>query len=470
MKRPLAILICAALGACAHDTAPPRAAPAVPAHFSSAVGGAAPGADAWAALGDAGLTAWIERVWAGNTDIAAGLARLDAAAADLRAATAEQSPRVALETSVERRKLSKFDQGESDADTRNPATRYAGQLTLGYELDLRGRVRAAVRAGQAERAASGHDLTALRLSLARQTAELWLARAELHAAAGLAEDSARLRRQWRQGEQARLGAGLSNANPLRQQDSESVGADLLVQRQRDAAQRIERGLCLLAASMPADCALPPAQPLRQLRLPAVGNAVPAQLLQRRPDLAAAQARYDAARARIDEADAARWPALTLGGAVGINAGGLGALRKSGASSWSLMPQLELPLFDGGRRQADLARAKSAAAEQYAQWHGSIARAVHEVEDSSAAVLHSQVNYAARQRQHAIAEAQLDSVRRARRAGMVHGSAEWSAHLAQLQAEQDSVAARHEQLLAAVNLIAALGGGWDGAAEAAPRRP
>lgn len=466
MKRALAIALCCALGACAHTT-PSREAPALQERFSHAMPGEAPGPDAWAALGDPGLSDWIARVWAANTDLAAALARLDAAAADLRAAGAARAPGVTLASSVERRKLSGFDQGLLDGDSApgNPATRYATQITLGYELDLRGRLRAAVRASQAEQAASGHDLAALRLSLARQTAALWVERAELRASVALAEESVRLRQQWRQTEQARVRAGLSTASAVREQDSESVALELLVKQQRDALQRIERGLCLLAASIAAECAAPVGQALESLRLPAVGNAVPAQLLQRRPDLAAAQARYDAARARIDEADAARWPALTLGGVIGINAGSWGGLQKRGAAHWSLMPQLELPLFDGGLRQANLARANAAAAEQYAQWHGSIARAVHEVEDSSAAVLHSQVTYDARQRLRIISETQLESVRRARRAGVVNGHAEWRAQLVHLQAEQDSLAARREQLQAAVNLIAALGGGWDGAASA-----
>lgn len=471
MKRALAIVVCCALGACAHTT-PGREAPALQGSFGHPLPGEAPGAEAWAALGDTGLTEWIERVWAGNTDMSAAVARLDAAAAELRAAGAARTPQLALGASVERRKLSAFDEGVLDGQTGpgNPATRYATQLTLGYELDLRGRLRAAVRASQAEQTATGHDLTALRLSLARQSAELWVARAELRAATLLAEKSVDLRRQWRQAEQLRLEVGLSNADPLREQDREGVAVELLVKQQRDALQRIERSLCLLAASITADCGLPPGQPLAQLRLPAVGNAVPAQLLQRRPDLAAAQARYDAARARIDEADAARWPTLTLGGLVGVNAGSWGGLRRSGATGWSLMPQLELPLFDGGRRQADLARAKAGAAEQYAQWHGNIARAVHEVEDSSAAVLHSQNVYDARQRQRAITQTQLETVQRARRAGKVNGNTEWRAQLAHLQAEQDSLEARRDQLQAAVNLIAALGGGWDGAAiAAAPRQ-
>ena len=123
---------------------------------------------------------------AGNTDLAASLARLDAARAELGVVNADRYPKLDFEQTVERRKLSKFDLGEVGEDTANPSTRYSTRLALAYEVDLRGRISAAVRAGRADLKASGGDRDALQLSLARQTAELWLTRAELIADVDLA--------------------------------------------------------------------------------------------------------------------------------------------------------------------------------------------------------------------------------------------------------------------------------------------
>ena len=223
---------------------------------------------------------------------------------------------------------------------------------MAYEIDLRGRLAASLRAGKAEQSANQFDLAALRLSLARQTAELWLSRAELQSNLESTQQTLQLRQHWRQAEQAKFKSGLSNWQTVQEQESNLLNASLLLSKQKEALQSVERSLCLLANAMPSNCRLPAAKTLSSLTLPQFGNGLPAQLLQQRPDLAAAQARYDAARARIDEANAARWPSLSIAGVLGVNAGNPAGLLKQGASNWSLMPQLSLPILDGGRREAE----------------------------------------------------------------------------------------------------------------------
>jgi outer membrane protein TolC len=105
----------------------------------------------------------------------------------------------------------------------------------------------------------------------------------------------------------------------------------------------------------------------------------------------------------------------------------------------------------------LARAKANTQLQYTLWHSSITRAVHEVEDNASSLLANQKNYQFRVQQRDIATANLTNVKRARGAGLVNGTAEVIAQLAQVQAQQEYNAAYRDQLLAAVNLIAALGG-------------
>ncbi|MGR2662267.1 efflux transporter outer membrane subunit [Chromobacterium haemolyticum] len=468
MMRPIALLLLLllALGGCA-GMEPSRPAPALPERYSQALPGHAPDAQAWDGFGDPGLSRWIATVREGNIDLAASLARLDAARAELGVLNADRYPKLDFEQSVERRKLSKFDLGEVGEDTANPSTRYSTRLALGYEVDLRGRVSAAVRAGRADLKASGGDLDALGLSLARQTTELWLTRAELAADIELLREAARLRQRLLAGVAAKRRVGLASGRQLLEPDSEASEAARLLAQQGDALKRVERSLCQLAAQMPNACGLPPARPLRELRLPEVGGEVPARLLQRRPDLSAAQARYDAARARIDEAEAARWPSLTLNGGLGISAGSWSALRGSKVLNWSLLPQLDIPLFDAGKRKAEAQRAHFAAAEQYAAWRGAVTRAVYEVEDAAAAAHFAGTDQEAKQRQYVDASRRLRAERDARGVGLSDGQAEWRAQLAQLQAEQGVQGARRQQLLAAANLIAALGGGWEGADKTTP---
>ncbi|WP_137936802.1 efflux transporter outer membrane subunit [Chitinivorax sp. B] len=458
MKYTLPLIGCALLSACAQVT-PPNTPLTLPDRYATPVAGSLPTGDAWASLGDPGLTQWIEQVWARNTDLAAGVARLDEAQAELTVITADRYPKLDFEHSAERRRQSKYDLGEVSEETKNPSTRHASQLVFGYELDLRGRIRAAIRAGEADRAARQFDHTALRLSLARETATLWFNRAELQHNLTLANQQLTLQRQILDSTQRKRRAGLLSGNQLHTLEQELNEVDWQLRQENDALQRVERSLCQLAAMTPTDCRLPEGKPLDQLRQPAVGNAVPAELLQRRPDLAAAQARYDAARARIDEAEAARWPALTLAGVLGVSAGNWAGLRRHNARNWSLMPQLAMPLFDAGRLLAEADKARSTAAESYASWHGAILQAVHEVEDAAATLQYAAQQDDNRQQQQAIADRQYRATEQARRVGLGTAQAEWQAGLQRLQSAKARSAAQRERLQSTVALISALGGGW-----------
>ncbi len=450
------------LTACSQLT-PPRAAPAVPAQFSVSLAANVASEPTWTNFGDAGLSTWISQVWTSNSDVRLGLARLDSAAIDLRLVRAQQSVGVNFEQTAERRKISKLDLGEGES--KNPSSRYASQVSFGYEIDLRGRLAAMLKATEAEQTANRFDLLALRLSLARQTAELWLSRAELHANIETTQKTIQLRQQLLQTEQRKVRAGMSKTEALLEHDSALVSAKLLLNKQQQGRQSVERNLCLLANIVPSECRLPVGKPLAALSLPQMANGVPAQLLQQRPDLAAAQARYDAARSRINEAEAARWPSLSIAGVIGLNAGTPAGLLKKGANNWSFMPQLSLPLFDGGRRQAELEKNKSSAEQQYLQWHAAITRAVHEVETSTASLLESQQSERDLQALRGITSRQLDKEQQARKAGLGIAQNEWRSQLALLQVEQESNTARHAQLLANVHLQAAIGGAWQNSKEA-----
>lgn len=467
MNRALIALLALALGACATQT--PRATPAVPASFTAPMMGAIPDASAWERFGDAGLAAWIHQVWANNPEIEAAVARLDAAAAEARAIGADWLPNVDGEASVERRKLSELDPDQSspfqtaeefgEPPPKNPRNRHARRATLNYELDLRGRVRAAVRAGEAEREASRFDREVLRLSLARQTAELWFTRAELAAGLSLAERTAQATdRLWRSEEQKRA-VGLATGVSVAEQQVRAAQAEAARIAQAEVLRRAENELCALAALAPVDCRLPPHESLSRLTVPDTGNDIPAGLLQRRPDLAAAQARYDAARAQVDQAKAMRWPALTLAGEIGASAGTWSDLTRSQASSWFLLPQITVPLFDGGRLRANVSRAEAGVAEQLAQWRAAITRAVLEVENAGLSLAAAEEQRIVNERELSAAERQWQAVQAARAVGLQNNQTVLAAEIQRLQAESRSLATHRQELVAGANLIAALGGGW-----------
>ncbi|MBB5016765.1 multidrug efflux system outer membrane protein [Chitinivorax tropicus] len=458
MKHWAPIALCGMVLGCNQMT-PPQPLPTLPDQFLQPVQGTMPDANPWRMLGDPALSQWIEQVQSSNTELQAGLARLDAAKAELAGISAAQYPTLDWEHSVERRKQSKYDLGETIEDPKNPNNRHASQLVFGYELDLRGKIRAAIRAGEAEQRANRFDLQALRLSLARQTADLWLMRAELSSMARNIATQRALLAERQQVLQRKRQVGLLAADPLRDEARQLDELDLQALHIEQQRLRAERSLCQLAAQSHAGCKLPVGRAMADMAIPSIGTSVPAALLQRRPDLAAAQARYDAARARIDEAEAARWPALTLAGVLGVSAGNWAGLRRDNAKNWSLMPQIAAPLFDAGRRRAEVDQARSLAGASYAQWHGAIINAVNEVEDAAQTMTWATDTVHRRQSLWQLADKQWKAAQTSRRAGLNDGLQVRQAQLALLTAEQAQLTARREQLQASVALIAALGGGW-----------
>ena len=458
------LLLLAALAilssACA-TTPVPVDLPVPPPSYVAVISGALPSKAAWAGFGDVGLTEWITQVQAHNTDVTIGLARLDASAAQVRAVASEAMPRVDAQVTLERQKVSR-DPGFIDLDPplRNPSNRISAQLILGYEIDLRGRVKHAKRASQADHEADGFDLRALHLSLARQTALLWFARAHRAAEVEVALQNQENKRVLYEGEEARRTVGLISGSALGDLAVQLAAAQAEVIGLRAALQKVNRGLCQLAALSPSECRLPLALPLTHLQIPVVGAGLPAALLERRPDLAAAQARYDAARARVNSAQAMRWPSLTLSGLLGVSGANESDLTKPDALMWSLMPQLLVPIFDAGRRKADVSRAEAQAVEQVTVWRAAVIRAVHEVENAAATMAAAEVQTQARLQQLSVAEHQLAATRAKRSVGRGALRDVLISNLAMQSAKTQWLTVRVDHLSASAELIAALGGGWE----------
>jgi multidrug efflux system outer membrane protein len=202
-------------------------------------------------------------------------------------------------------------------------------------------------------------------------------------------------------------------------------------------------------------------------LPAIPAGLPSTLLERRPDIAAAQRTMEAANARIGVARAAMFPALNINAA----GGGVGATMADvfnwSSRSWVLGALLSLPIVDGGRNKANVTRSEAALEESVAAWRQSVLVAFAEVEDNLAGV-------------RILAEqgAQVDdAVRSARRSAELARKlydAGRSSYLDLLDAqrnlaavERSAVQLRGNQALTTVALIRALGGGWDAPAQAMP---
>jgi multidrug efflux system outer membrane protein len=243
-------------------------------------------------------------------------------------------------------------------------------------------------------------------------------------------------------------------------------AAMTAQRLRAAS---EHSLAVLLGKTPAEFSMP-ASALQavNLRIPA---GLPSSLLERRPDIAAAERAMAAANARIGVAKSAFFPSLSLTGTGGFESSSVGNLFKWSSRSFLLGPltgtALSLPIFDGGKRRGDLANAKATLEEQAAAYQQKVLSAFREVEDnlSTLRILEDQTQtqdkaVASASKAASLLRSQYDE-------GQTSYLDVLDAQRTVLNARRDAVQLQGLQAIATVNLIRALGGGWDDTANVKP---
>lgn len=443
--------------------APPLKLPDVPLaeRFSGPAerDGAALQADRWWALyQDPELDGLQQRLLQASPDLAAALARHQQARATSEQLRAAQGPTIGTSLNLQHNRQSEMRPlrvlGPNSPDT------YASNtlgLDLAYEIDLWGRVRDQVAAGVAQERAAWADLAAARLALQAQlTDQLIVLRGLDHDGALLADAEAAYAKALElvtQRHNAGIASGLDVARAQQQLDSTRS------QRRQSRAQRelVEHGLAALIGDSASTFRID-ARPV-PLALPAIPVGVPAALLQRRPDIAAAAMRVAAANATVGVAQAAFFPTLNLSVVGGLQSSELSRLIAAPNLFWAVGPTLAANLFDGGRRQAETARARAALDEAGARWRGVVLGAFQQVEDSLALLDH--YGAAATSERAALAAAQRGLELATRRYG--EGTSSYldvlTAQTATLQARRSAADLATRQRRASVQLVRALGGGW-----------
>lgn len=415
----------------------------------------------WKIFADETLNQLQTEALSANQDLKAAAARLGQARALEQSARAGLFPQLSVGFGPTRQLPSPASQGlPANAETQ-PVTLWRGQASIAYEADLFGRVSTVANAARfdAERNAALFQSTLL--ALQADVAQAYFLIRELDAMQAIYADTVKLRAESLKLFQRRHDAGdigeleLARARTeLAAAESESVG----ITRQRAVA---EHALAILLGKAPAEFSLA-AKPLTRMNVrPPAG--LPSELLERRPDIAAAEHAMAAANERIGAARAAYFPRLNLTGSFGYESNELGDLFKSASRTFVFGPLigglLTLPLFDGGARAAGVSRANAVWEEEVANYRGTVLRAFKEVEDNLA-------NLRLLDTQHASQDTAVTQATRAARLsqlqyreGAVSYLAVLDADRSALQQQRASIQLEGERARATVNLIRALGGGW-----------
>jgi multidrug efflux system outer membrane protein len=252
----------------------------------------------------------------------------------------------------------------------------------GYELDFFGRVRSLNEAALQQFLATEEARNSAQISLVAEVANAYLALAADRERQRLARETLENQRNAYALVQRRVESGVASQLDLRRAQTTVDAARADLARYTAQAGQAENALVLLVGEPLKPGLLPDAlAPVATLdTLPA---GVPSEVLQRRPDIRGAEHRLRAAHAQIGAARAAFFPSITLTASGGVASSALADLFKAGAGAWSFVPQLTLPIFDGGRRQAAVDVAEAERRMLLAEYEGAVQRAFREVADALA---------------------------------------------------------------------------------------
>jgi len=405
----------------------------------------------WEAFADPQLDRLIAEAFATNRDLEQAWARLQQAEALLRGTAAAQKPSLDLAGSGGRRRQPGYAGAETD-------DYYTLSAAAAFEVDLWRRLASRTDAARLETSATQADLRAAYVSLAARVADLYyLAReqqAQLELAdrniAAFADTLERVERRYRE--------GLVPALDLYQSRQNLAAARSRRPQYESALATAEHALAVLLGRFPERGLLGPRQDL-PLQPPSFPAGVPSQLLARRPDIEAGLLRLQASDARIAAAIAERFPALRLTGAYGGASGELGDLLTSGNIFWNLLLNLAQPLYDGGRRAAEVERSRAVFRENLARYHQQVLTAFREAEDALAAGHASEERIARlREREEASSAALRLSLDR-----YLYGLSDYlpvlTAQGLHFDAQSQLVSAERQLIADRISLARALGGSW-----------
>jgi NodT family efflux transporter outer membrane factor (OMF) lipoprotein len=407
----------------------------------------------WQLFGDPLLNQMADSIEVNNQNVAAAVASY----AQARALVAEQRaslfPSVALNGSATR---------SGGGDNTQTANQYRANIGASWEPDLWGKLRAGVGNASASLQASAADLAAARLSAQGELATNYFSLRQTDAEKALLDATVEGYERVLQITQNRFDAGITAKSDLLQAQTQLASAridQITLVRQR---ANYEHAIAVLLGKPAGDFTLAPAA--WQVTVPDVPTGVPSTLLQRRPDIAAAERRVAAANQNIGIARSAYFPSLNLTGSYGYGSSSTGGLFNASNNLWSLGLTAAQTLFDAGAIKARVSGAEAARDQAIANYRQTVLTAFADVENQLAATRTlAQQQDLRKAASEAADQVEVQMLNRYR-AGQVSYSDVVTAQQTALNARRSLVQAQADRQTTAIALIQSLGGGWHAAAE------
>ncbi|MGR8933691.1 MAG: efflux transporter outer membrane subunit [Gammaproteobacteria bacterium] len=408
----------------------------------------------WEIFNDAQLNALEEQAALANQSLAQAEAQYRQAQALVQTARAAYSPVGTTTASVNRFRAAS---GENVAVS-GVKYLYAIGLNAAWEPDLWGSVRRQVEAAEASAQASAATLQALRLSTLATLAQNYFQLRMLDAQKRLADDTVGAYAKTLSLTENRYAVGVAAKADVVQAETQLRSAQAEAFHIGVQRAQLEHAIALLSGKAPAELTIPP-EPLH-MRVPAIPLGIPSELLERRPDIAAAERQVAAANAKIGVAKAAYFPTLNLSANNGYQSNKLSELFSSATRYWALGPAaLAFTLFDGGARSAEMKQARAAYDAGAAAYRQTVLNGFQEVEDNLAALRILEQEADVRNRAVAAAREAVVLATNQYKAGTVSYLNVTAAQTTAFSNERAAVELQGQRLSAAVLLVKALGGGW-----------
>ncbi len=411
----------------------------------------------WEIFGDADLDQLETQAERANGDLKSALARVDQARATARVARANLLPSLSFDPAFNRQRFSPNQEPSFGPLTANT---WSAPLDLSYEVDLWGRVRRGFESARADAQSSLAAFYNVLITLQSDVAQNYFALRSLDAEIAVVKGTVDLRNQQVRLVRGRFNGGIGNELDVSRAEAELATTEAEAASLAQRRAQLENAIAILAGVNPASFRLPAIDsPNWNPEPPVIPAGLPSDLLERRPDVAAAERQLASANARIGVAKASFFPVLTLTGSGGFLSADVDSLFNWSSRTWSIGPSLSLPIFAGGRLRANYRRSQAAFAEAVGQYQQQVLVAFGDVENSLSSIHYLADQAAAQERAVGHSKRAVELATERYTSGLVSYLDVLDASRDELQAERSAAQLAGQRLIVDVQLIKSLGGGW-----------